>query len=173
MTAFVRLRTAIDADIEPMRSLERRAAQKFRSINYDFCAEGPIRDVEEHRRALDKGVTLVAEVDGALAGFAMAEPLDHEAHLIELDVDPDHQNRGLGRQLVAAVEDWARGKGYAGLTLTTYREVPWNAPYYARLGFGVFEPAPERTGLLATIAREAAWGFAFAPRVAMRKQIDQ
>ena len=29
------------------------------------------------------------------------------------------------------------------LTLTTFRDVPWNAPYYERMGFVVFEPADQ------------------------------
>lgn len=166
------IRPALPADIEPMRALERRAAQKFRSIGYDFCADGPIRDIEEHQRVIAAGVTFVAESAGALAGFAMIEPLDGEAHLVEIDVDPDHQGRGLARRLIAAGEDWTRAKGFDAMTLTTYRDVAWNKPYYERLGFVVYEPGPDRQGLRETIEREAAWGFAAAPRVAMRKRIE-
>jgi len=165
------IRLAAASDIEPMRALERRAAQRFLSIGYDYCADGPVRDPEEHVRAMTEGVTIVAEAGGDLAGFAMAERLDGEGHLVEIDVDPLHQGCGMGRRLIVSVEDWAGGHGFVGLTLTTYRDVPWNAPYYARLGFTVFEPGPERPGLRATIAKEAAAGFAFAPRVAMRKKI--
>lgn len=162
------IRRAMSADIEPMRALERRAAQKFRQVGYDFCADGPVRDVEEHERVLRVGATFVA-VTNRLAGFAMVETLDGEAHLIEIDVDPDHQGEGLGRRLIEAGADWARSKGLEAMTLTTYRDVPWNAPYYARLGFASFEPGPERRALHAAVKREAEWGFAFAPRVAMRK----
>lgn len=173
MTGVYRVRIALPDDIEPMRALERRAAQKFREIGYDFCADGPVRDAAEHLRTMRDGVTFIADAGGALAGFAMVEPLDGESHLIEIDVDPAHQGKGLGKQLVAAAENWARQKGFDGLTLTTYRDVAWNAPYYAGLGFAVIEPGPERRGLLETMSKEAAWGFAFAPRVAMRKKIEQ
>jgi GNAT superfamily N-acetyltransferase len=167
------IRIAVAADIEAMRALERRAAEKFGTAGYDFCATAEVRDVSEHLRVQSAGATFVAIVGDEIAGFAMTEPLDGEAHLIEIDVDPAHQSRGLGRRLIEAVEQWALHDGLAAMTLTTYRDVPWNAPYYARLGFGVFEPGPERSGLRATIAREAAWGFAFAPRVAMRKEIER
>lgn len=166
------IRRAVAADIEPMRTLERRAAQRFLSIGYDYCADGPVRDPQDHVRTMTEGVTFVAEAGGDLAGFAMAECLDGEGHLVEIDVDPLHQGFGIGRRLIVSVEDWAGGQGFAGLTLTTYRDVPWNAPYYARLGFAVIEPGPERPGLRATIAKESAAGFAFAPRVAMRKKIE-
>lgn len=166
------LRAAGHADIEPMRALERRAAQIFRAIGYDFCADGPIRDRSEHLRAIAEGVTLVAETaGGGLAGFAMFEPMDGEAHLVEIDVDPSEQKKGLARRLIAGGEAWALAKGFDGMTLTTYRDVPWNAPFYRRLGYVEFTPEPARTGLLGTIEKEAGWGFAFAPRIAMRKQL--
>ncbi len=173
MTSAVKVRPATTGDIELMRALERRAAQRFRAIGYDFCADGPVREAEEHLRLMERGADLVAEVAGDFAGFAMAEPLDGEAHLVEIDVDPAFQGRGVGRRLIDAVEDWAQRQGLSGLTLTTYRDVPWNAPYYARLGFALFEPGAERTALRATMASETAAGLAFAPRVAMRKEIER
>ena len=36
---------------------------------------------------------------------------------------------------------WAKGQGVPALTLTTYRDIPWNAPFYQRLGFAA---VPER-----------------------------
>jgi len=42
------------------------------------------------------------------------------------------------------------------MTLTTYREVPWNAPAERRLGQADFTPEPARIGLLRTIEKEAA-----------------
>ncbi len=166
------IKPATVADIESMRALERRAAQQFRTIGFEFCADGPVRDITEHGRILDCGITLAAfAADGGLAGFAMFEPLDGEVHLVEIDVDPVHQRLGLARRLIAGGIDWSRLKGFDGMTLTTYRDVPWNAPYYRRLGFEEFKPGPDRKGLLRTINQEAAWGFDFRPRIAMRKRL--
>lgn len=166
------IRPATAADIESMRALERSAAQMFHAIGYDFCADGPVRDADEHLRVIETGVTLVAETKtGSLAGFAMVEPMDGEAHLVEIDVAPLFQRQGLARRLIAGGADWSRSKGFDGMTLTTYRDVPWNAPYYRRLGFVEFKPGPGRSGLIRTINQEAAWGFDFRPRIAMRKTI--
>lgn len=152
--------------------VERRAAQLYLGEGYDFCATGPVRDVEEHKRVLMSGVTFVGEAGGSqIAGFAMFEPMDGEAHLVEIDVDTGFQQMGLSRRLIGAGEDWARSLGFDAITLTTYRDIPWNAPYYRRLGFVEFEPGEDRAGLWETINREAAWGFAFAPRIAMRKAL--
>lgn len=172
MTPDWRIAPAAPSDIEAMRGVERRAASLFTTIGYDFCVTGPVRDPEEHLRVMANGVVFAGRAgDQALAGFAMFEPMDGEVHLVEIDVDPAFQRMGLAKALIAAGEDWARAKGFDAITLTTYRDVAWNAPYYARLGFVAFEPAAERVGLLETINREAAWGFAFAPRIAMRKTL--
>jgi GNAT superfamily N-acetyltransferase len=57
------------------------------------------------------------------------------AHLEQLSVHPDHAQQGIGRALLRAACAWAAEHGYAELTLATYREVPWNGPFYASEGF--------------------------------------
>ncbi|OFW99665.1 MAG: hypothetical protein A3E78_02405 [Alphaproteobacteria bacterium RIFCSPHIGHO2_12_FULL_63_12] len=170
--AFI-FRTATAADIDAMRAAEQKAGEIFRAIGYDFCADAQNRAPEEHFRVIAAGVTYVAEGPaGEIAGFAMFEPMDSEVHLVEIDVIPKCQKNGLARRLIALGEAWALAKGFDAMTLTTYRDVSWNAPFYRRLGFVDFEPGPEREGLLETIAKEADWGFAFRPRIAMRKLLE-
>ena len=72
-------------------------------------------------------------VDGAATG----------AHLEQLSVHPDHAGRGLGRALLQAGCDWAAAEGYPELTLATYRDVPWNGPFYASEGFVEVGPVDE------------------------------
>jgi GNAT superfamily N-acetyltransferase len=57
------------------------------------------------------------------------------AHLEQLSVHPDHAGRGIGRALVRAGCHWAAAAGYPEITLATYRDVPWNGPFYASEGF--------------------------------------
>lgn len=153
-----------------MRAAEQRAGELFRTVGYDFCADGLNRDHDEHLRVIAAGVTFVAETAvGEVAGFAMFEPMDGEVHLLEIDVVPEHQRQGLARRLIAEGEEWARTQGFDAMTLTTYRDVPWNAPFYRKLGFTEFQPGPDRGGMAETIELEAARGFAIRPRVAMRK----
>ena len=68
-------------------------------------------------------------------GFARIDELAGGAHLEQLSVDPDHMHQGLGRALLRAACTWATEQGYAELTLATYRDVPWNGPFYASEGF--------------------------------------
>lgn len=158
------IREAHAGDVAAMRKVERRAAWLFEAISgYEFCATADVRDVTEHQRVLAAGKSFAAEVSGAIVGFAMIEPLDGEAHLIEIDVDPDYQRQGLARRLIDAACAWARSQSLPAMTLTTHRDIPWNAPFYARLGFVAFEPEPDRPGLRAIIQREMDGGLLLRP----------
>ena len=69
---------------------------------------------------------------------------------------------------------WVRGaaeQGARGVTLRTFADVPWNAPFYARLGFTpVPEPLPAFLQLLRD--REIRMGIdQGGRRVAMGRQV--
>lgn len=57
------------------------------------------------------------------------------AHLEQLAVHPDDAGKGIGRALLRAGCDWAKARNYPEITLATYRDVPWNGPFYASEGF--------------------------------------
>ena len=72
----------------------------------------------------------------------LSEQLD--AELLALDqvsVDPPYAGHGIGRQLLTAALTTARELGYCALTGTTFRDVAFNAPFYATLG-SVEDPDP-------------------------------
>ena len=86
--------------------------------------------------AMTRGHLWLALLGDTPVGFAHVEPLTMDVpHLEEIDVHPSHGRRGLGTRLVRAVFDWAAATGYRAITLTTFRAVPWNMPWYRRLGF--------------------------------------
>jgi GNAT superfamily N-acetyltransferase len=105
-------------------------------------------------------------------GFATVEAMDGDAHLAQLSVLPDHGRRGLGTTLVEAAVAWAERAGYPAVTLTTFADIPWNGPFYARLGFTVI-PEDELTPTLRTVRqRQREIGLDdLAPRVAMRRPV--
>jgi GNAT superfamily N-acetyltransferase len=96
-----------------------------------------------HDRATEPGFILVAG-DPAI-GFAHVRELESHAHLDQLSVHPDHTRRGVGAALVEAAAARAAVKGHGSLTLTTYADIPWNAPFYARHGFVEFADDDPRT----------------------------
>jgi GNAT superfamily N-acetyltransferase len=104
-------------------------------------------------------------------GFVLVDLVDGAAHIEQVSVHPDHARRGHGRTLIDHVADWARARGLGGLTLTTFETVPWNAPYYQRLGFVSLAPAELGPQLRALREHEAAAGLDRWPRVAMRRAL--
>lgn len=125
---------------------------------------------QELRDAQARGHLWVALADDVPVGFAHVEVLEPAAaHLEEIDVHPDHGRRGLGRRLVAAVCEWAAARGYRWVTLTTFRDVPWNMPFYASLGFEVVAPVDVSVALSAIVREETSRGLDPARRVVMRR----
>lgn len=115
----------------------------------------------------------VALADDRPVGFAHVELLERDAvHLEELDVHPDHGRRGLGTKLVQHVCAWAAAQGRAFVTLTTFADVPWNRPFYARLGFHVIAPEHLSASLRSVVASEAGRGLDPSRRVVMKRRID-
>ena len=99
-------------------------------------------------------------------GFILAEAQPSSLFIVELSVHLDWQGRGLGRRLINRVAEHARPLGLTSLTLTTFRDVPWNAPFYRRLGFEMLTTlTPE---LRQKREEETAHGLAYGSRCAMR-----
>jgi GNAT superfamily N-acetyltransferase len=91
-------------------------------------------------------------------------------HLQEMDVDPRHGRRGIGTALLRAACDWARGAGHGEVTLTTFRDVPWNMPFYAKAGFEELPAGDMCPALRAVVAAETRRGLDPGRRVAMRRR---
>lgn len=157
-------------DLPALREIERAAGAPFRESGMAAIAEDEPPSLELLAGFQRDGRAWVV-VDGAgrPAAYLLLHVVDDGAHIEQVSVHPDHARRGLGRRLLAAAEGWARSRGLLALTLTTFAEVPWNAPYYARLGFRALAES-ELTDALREIRRqEAARGLDAWPRVAMRR----
>lgn len=124
------------------------------------------------KAAQSRGHLWVALANDVPVGFAHVEVLEPAAaHLKEIDVLPEHGRRGLGRRLVMAVCAWAATSGYGSVTLTTFRDVPWNMPFYARLGFQVIAPEQFSPALRSVVQDETCRGLDPTRRVAMRREM--
>lgn len=162
------IRFARPGDVDTLPAIESEAASRFAGLP---MAEGVRADgtpVAQLRRAQREGRLWVAEADEGVVGFALVELLDGAAHLDELDVLTSHGRRGIGTALVRTVCAWAGARGLPAVTLTTFRDVPWNAPFYGRLGFRTLAPAELGPELAALVRREHEEGLRSEERVAMR-----
>ena len=118
------------------------------------------------------GLLWVARLGRAPVGFAHVTRREPGvAHLEELDVHPAHGRRGIGRALVERVCTWAACQRLDAVTLTTFRDVLFNMPFYRTLGFLEASDDALTTTLAAILDAEAAHGLDRARRVAMRRAI--
>lgn len=113
----------------------------------------------------------VAERGGIVCAYALADVVDGAGHLEQVTVHPDQGRQGIGRLLIDTVAAWACARGYTALTLMTFRDVPWNGPYYRRLGFEDVPEAELGPGLRQLRANEVAHGLDISIRGAMRRRI--
>ncbi|MGW7510205.1 GNAT family N-acetyltransferase [Streptomyces massasporeus] len=168
----MRIRLATRAELPALQDIERAAGAPCRDLGMPEIAddEPPALDIlERYRRA---GRCWVAVDEGDLpAAYLLAEPVDGALHIEQVSVHPRAARRGVGRALLAHAADRAHEEGLTALTLTTFTDVPWNAPYYARLGFRPLPEADLTPGLRAIRATEAAHGLDRWPRVCMRKPL--
>lgn len=172
--ALERIRLACEGDAVALPAIERSAGELFRAIaDLAWVADDDDQSVERHRDLIGKGACRVA-VDGSdrPVAFLSAEILGDELHIWEFAVRRDRQGRGIGRALLEEAVADARARGLAALTLTTFRDVAWNQPFYARLGFRTLDAADIGERLGNVLRREAEHGLPEARRCAMRLSLD-
>jgi GNAT superfamily N-acetyltransferase len=166
------LRSATAAELPRLQDIEVAAGAAFRALGMDAIADDepfPLAELERYRRAGHAWVA--AADDGTVLAYLVGLVVDGAFHIEQVTVDPAAARRGVGRALIARAADAAREKGLAGLTLTTFTDVPWNAPYYERLGFRRLPDATLTPGLRSIRAAEAASGLDRWPRVCMRREL--
>ncbi|NDZ79608.1 GNAT family N-acetyltransferase [Streptomyces sp. SID10853] len=166
------VRAAHIDDLPALQDIERAAGQCFRDIGMPEIADDeplPLDELARYRRA---GLAWVA-ADGADSpvAYLIADRVDGNLHVEQVSVHPDSARRGIGRSLLDRLADRAAADGVPALTLTTFTDVPWNAPYYARCGFRPLGDHEIGAGLRDIRAREAAHGLDRWPRVCMRRDV--
>jgi GNAT superfamily N-acetyltransferase len=157
------IRTARPGELALLPPLEAAADTVF-----DALGIGPLPDPGSEA---DLAAALVVLVAGdPPQGFARIDARAGGAHLEQLSVHPDHGRRGIGRALLRAAVDWAAARGYDELTLATYRDVPWNAPFYASEGFVQIGPVDDWYAARGLPAEEPVMGR-FGARVLMARPL--
>ena len=167
----IAVRTAIPRDAPRLQAIEREAGEQFRTVGMPEIADADPFTVEELIAYMDDGRCWVAVDGGTVVGYLVIDHIGQVAHIEQVSVVPKAQGRGVCRTLMARAREWAQTFGCGALTLTTFRDVAWNEPLYAHLGFrrlGEDELTPD---LLAVRDREAAHGLDPARRVCMRLEL--
>lgn len=158
------IRLAEYADISTLAAIERSAGELFRGTAMEFAMDDPPLDHTTLEAALSAATLWIVEHADARAGFLCGSGIGTLLYIDELAVASDYQGHGLGRALMEACITDARDR-FQYIALTTDRELPWNGPFYARLGFEEWENPP--AAITAKLEEEIAHGFAADRRCAM------
>ncbi|WP_395176322.1 GNAT family N-acetyltransferase [Roseibium alexandrii] len=170
----MRIRKTHKSDISALQTVEISASKVFLTIEgLETFADDSCATDEQHLSAIEPGTSWTAETDdGQQVGFLAAIPEDTALHIYEISVHSDHQKQGGGKALMEHAEAHARVLGLSEMTLTTFRHVPWNAPFYERLGFQILKPKECDGRLGSILAEELGRGLPMPEqRCAMRKTL--
>lgn len=154
-TAKATIRPAAADDVEMITAIEQEADALL--IDLLGATDWPPAGDAVQRLGGNGFVLVLEEPGNGLVGFVHVLDADGHAHLEQLSVLPSSTPRGFGRELVSAALDEARERGYTRMTLRTYAEVPWNAPFYSSCGF--LESIPESAFLRELVDVEARLGL--------------
>ncbi|WP_426201573.1 GNAT family N-acetyltransferase [Pseudomonas sp. TWP3-1] len=167
MPAIIRLAQPEDAQLLP--AIEISAAQAFRMIDeLSWLAESPPMSIERHSQLIALSTCWVAlDAENRPQGFLSAERHGSDLHIYELSVMQSMQGQGTGRRLIEAAKDYARSNRLGFVTLTTFTNVPWNAPFYSRAGFQIRATTDLDQRLAGILREEYNHGFAPESRCAM------
>ena len=157
------IRPAEPDDLAVLPEIDERAESLFRVSGLDL-PEIPFAVAELHAA---KAIFVAGR---PAVGFVWLDEVDGVAHVEELGVVPGRMREGLGTALLAAACGWAAAGGYPAITLITFADVAWNAPFYAARGFTVVDDVTP--GLARLRDRERAAGLdALGARVIMRREL--
>jgi GNAT superfamily N-acetyltransferase len=163
VTDAIRIRRAMAVDLPLLREVEVRAGAIFRDIGMDEIAG------DDPGTIGDDAVVWVAE-DDEIVGYVLVLEVDGDVHVEQVSVVPEARGRRIGATLIDAADGYGRAIGARRVTLTTFRDVPWNAPYYERIGFEVIEDLGPELAALVEHERDVIPGE--APRVVMARLLE-
>ncbi|QIQ20556.1 GNAT family N-acetyltransferase [Zophobihabitans entericus] len=157
--------------------METTAAKVFESLPDHFLAKLPDtiagNDLDIYRQSILKNECWVALHKSIIIGFICTEQIESEntIHIKELDVDFDYQGKGVGKQLLQFIITQARTDNKK-VTLTTFKNVPWNAPLYTKFGFHILGESELNLRLITILEKETELGLPKEERCAMRLESD-
>lgn len=137
--AFARFRLGTEEDIADLQRIDLAASRLFEPTGLiDEGPDGPTPIPEAAlRNGIAKKLLIVSLSDdtGFPNGFALMSRHSPDLYLDQISVDPAHGRRGIGANLLGLVIARADALKLRGVVLSTFRDLAWNGPFYARHGF--------------------------------------
>ena len=130
------------ADYDPahawrLHEIDRLGTREIAAHGFPSLLREPMPSIEWYRDWLANHLVFVAaDRLNRPVGFSVAAEKFGVYYLHMLSVDPAHGRHGIGAALLEANVSRARWAYHNAIALSTFRTVPFNAPFYARHGFG-------------------------------------
>jgi GNAT superfamily N-acetyltransferase len=133
--SMVRIREADGRDVDQLGRIELETARAFAPGVLPPHLVKPVPATQLYGAIATSLLWVADHASNGPVGFVLAERHGASLHIGEVDVRPAFGRRGIGSSLVAHVCEVAARLELRFVTLTTLRDVPWNAPFYMKLGF--------------------------------------
>lgn len=170
--AHLDIGAASAADVDRLIEIDQAASSLFAPTG--LLGEDALKDhvpAAAFEQAIGDGSLLVARhSDGTLMGFCLVSERPGCRYIDQISVDPAYGRQGIGRALMQQTEADARLASAPSLVLSTFRDLPWNAPFYASLGFRPMKRHQLKPFML-EIEREQARHMDVSKRIFMRKRL--
>lgn len=135
----MKIRKASHADIGELEAVDAAADSLY--VDYFGATDWHAPATGREREAAPGFILVAGPAEGGeVYGFAHVLEWEGCSHLDQLAVRPEWQRQGIGTALLQAAARETASHGFHEMTMMTYLDVPWNAPYYTRLGFRSIEP---------------------------------
>lgn len=171
--AALNIRLTKAEEVELLPDIEQSAGESFRDLpDLVWIADSHNMPAETHLKYVEQGTSWVAEVDSQIVGFLCAEVAKGDLHIWELSVRQEWQGNRIGRRLMKIAIKYALDNQLRSVTLTTFREVPWNEPFYHSLGFEIIDTAKMKPRLVMILQDEIQHGLPGDLRCAMQLLIS-
>lgn len=166
------IRFGTRADIPALIAADRAASELFRPTGLipDMAAIPESIPADVLSQSIDAGMMIVAADEHTAIGFALNQLYRHTLYLHQLSVDPAHGRKGVGRCVMKHVFALAEEHKRASVTLSTFRDVPWNGPFYASMGFKEL-PSNKLTKWMREIEAEQSQSLDITQRCFMQRPV--
>jgi 4-diphosphocytidyl-2-C-methyl-D-erythritol kinase len=166
------IRFARHEEILHLREIEDAAGELFSGSGLIDESRDESLPVEKVARLIDlKQVWVCSSGAASPVGFVIVSTWDTAVYIEEIDVLPTYGRQGLGTRLLSHVCAWARDHGFRCVVLSTFVDVPWNAPFYRKNGFSELHRSEWSAQMKSIRIDEAKRGLNVAKRVFMRRKI--
>ena len=166
------LRLARPDEVGRLHEIEEKAGERFNGLDIfdaDLSSSFPLEEMVRLIK-LDQ-VWVACDSNDLPVGMILGSVRCGNGYIEELDILPEHGRRGLGSKLIEQVCKWASEQGCSAVDLSTFRDVPWNGPFYRKHGFRDLYQHEWTADMPVLREIETAQGLDPAARVFMRREL--